>query len=380
MNEFQPVTAVAISGAFVFGIVLALLGSIKLSLAKRLQISETQVGLLLSALNLALAPMMLLSGILIDQWGVRPVMILGSFLVCVAVYGLTLRRTFLWAVAAILLVGLGAACVSTASVVLMPRAFYDGRPDTLGAALNLGMAFFALGALVTPALVDTLLRRIAFARTLALLAVVCLAPALLAAATPIPAEESRGVNLGQVLQDRYLWLAALVFFLYAPLEASVGAWATTFLIEMGNQERRVAWLLSGFWLTFLASRLAAAFLHIQASSWVIVALALLAAVLLGNMSSGSHRGRSRLELLALGAVLGPMLPTLVALVFAHFAPAERGTAYGAMYAFGSLGSLAMCPAIGFWVRRHAVQQALRIPMFIALGMGAAALVLGLYPP
>jgi fucose permease len=376
MGGFQPITAVAISGAFVFGIVLALLGSIKLSLAKRLQISETQVGMLLSALNLALVPMMLLSGVLIDWWGVRAVLILGSVLVCVAVYGLTLRKTFRWAVAAILLVGLGAAAVSAASVVLMPRAFYEGRNDLIGAALNLGMAFFALGALVTPALVDTLLRRIEFARTLALLAILCLVPALLAAATPIPGE-AHGANLSGVLQDRYLWLAALVFFLYAPLEASVGAWATTFLMEVGHQERRAAWLLSGFWLTFLASRLLAALLLIQASSWVIFALAMLAAVVLGNMSSGSTRERARLELLVLGAVLGPILPTLVGLVFAHF-PHQHGTAYGAMFALGSLGSLVMCPAIGWWVRHHAVAQSLRIPMFIALGMGAAALVLGLH--
>lgn len=382
MGGFQQITAVAISGAFVFGIVLALLGSIKLSLVDRIKTSETQMGLLMSALNLALIPMMFLSGVLIDQWGVQLVMILGSFVTCVAIYGLTLRRSFGWVVVSIFLVGLGAACVSTSSVVLMPKAFYDDRPEKLGAALNLGMAFFALGALVTPALVDVFFRRFGFARTLALLAVLSLVPALLAVITKNMPTDSSSVTLRQVLDDRFLWLAAFVFFLYAPLEATVSAWATTFLIEMGNQERRVAWLLSAFWMAFLASRLLAAYLNVRASSVVIFALAVLAAVILGNLASASHRGRSRIEILLLGAILGPIFPTLVSLVFEHFDRTERGlrgTAYGAMFALGSLGSLVMGPVIGFCLKRWTVQQSLRIPMFIALIMGGAALVLGLFP-
>lgn len=377
MNGFSTVTAVTISAAFAFGIVMALLGSLKLHLAKRLQISETQIGFLLSALNLALLPMMLLSGILIDQWGVRPVLLIGSFLTAVSMYVLTIHRSYRWAMMAILLVGLGAASLSTSSIVLMPRAFYGDRPDMLAASLNLGNAFFALGALVTPAVVDLLLHRLSFTKTLSLLAVFCLVPAILAAVTPL-GTTAHSVDLSSVLSDRYLWLAGLVFFLYAPLEASVGMWATTFLVEMGNQEKRVGWLLSGFWLTFLASRLLAAFLHVQADAWVIVALAILAAVMLGNLASATHRGRSRVEVLLLGAILGPIFPTLVALLFQHF-QVDRGTAYGTMFAVGSLGSLLLCPLIGLVARRQAVQQTLRIPMIMAVALAGAALALRLSP-
>jgi fucose permease len=259
----------------------------------------------------------------------------------------------------------------------MPRAFFDDRPDLLGAALNLGMAFFALGALVTPALVEVLLTRLSFRTTLGVIAMVCLVPGLLAVLANVPGESPQA-NLGQVLRDRYLWVAGLVFFLYAPLEASVGAWATTFLMEIGNSERRVAWLLSGFWLSFLASRLLAAFLHVEASAWVILALGILAAVALASLANSHHRRWAYTELLLLGGVLGPVLPTLVALVFNHFAPEQRGTAYGAVFAVGSLGSLLMCPVIAFSVRRRAVQHTLHIPMFIALAMSGAALMLWLF--
>ena len=63
MLELRPETAVTVSAAFVFGMVLALLGSLKLSLSKRLNLGEGRIGVLLSAFNFALMPMMLLTGL-----------------------------------------------------------------------------------------------------------------------------------------------------------------------------------------------------------------------------------------------------------------------------------------------------------------------------
>ena len=95
MNGMQAAT---IAGAFVFGMVLALLGSIKLTLAKRLAIGEIRMGGLLSALNFALMPMMLVSGVLIDMLGVRLMLILGSLLTAGTVYCLSLRPKYWWAI------------------------------------------------------------------------------------------------------------------------------------------------------------------------------------------------------------------------------------------------------------------------------------------
>lgn len=97
MAGLSLLAAVCIAGAFVFGMLLTLLGSIKLDLAKRLDIGEARVGGLLSALNLALIPMMLLSGLLLDRFGPRGVMALGSLLASVALFSLTVRKTYGWA-------------------------------------------------------------------------------------------------------------------------------------------------------------------------------------------------------------------------------------------------------------------------------------------
>jgi fucose permease len=389
MFGLKPETAVTVSAAFVFGMVLALLGSLKLSLSKRLHLGEGRIGVLLSAFNFALMPMMLLTGLLIDRYGVRWVLIAASCVTAVAVVSLGVNPTYRRAVVGVLLAGLGSAGLSTASIVLMPKAFYSMREAA--AAQNLGNVFFALGALVTPVLTDLLLRTLEFRRCVAVIATLCLVPALLASVTdPAALELTPGrADLDRLFVDKALWLAAAVFFLYAPLEAAVNVWTTTYLTDLGQSERRAAWVLTGFWAAFLASRLVAALaLHHwprlgQGWDFVLLVLpALLVAVVLGNLAgtaSGAAAGRGTL---LLGFLLGPIFPTLVGSLFQQLNDAKPpvygfGTAYGMLFAVGSLGSLMLAPLIGARATRRSVQTALRIPMVIAIGLTLAALVFAL---
>jgi fucose permease len=387
MAGFTSLTALTIAAAVAFGVVLTLLGSIKLALAKRLGIGEAQVGGLLSALNLALIPMMLLSGFLIDSWGARHVLLAGAVLTAVGLFGLTFRPTYSWALLCILVVGLGGACLSTGSMVLMPEAFFPRSlgevPNRESAALNLGNVFFGLGCLITPTLADLLLRTVRFRWTLGLLALLCLLPGALALVAAVPVPKPAG-DLGTVLVHPLVWLAGLVFFLYGPVEFAIGTWATTYLTNQGYRETRAAWLLSGFWLCFFAARLALAYLEAndvlprQNEPWVILFMALLAAVALGNLAGAASKGNAGLGLLVLGAFLGPIFPTLIGIVFQ--VPALRdhqGTAYGLVFAIGSVGSLIMAPIVGASARKTTVQHSFRILMLLALMLAAAALVLGL---
>src|ERR1700691_4180650 len=123
----SSVTVVTISAAFVFGMVLALLGSLKLALAKRLNLGEGRVGVLLSAFNFTLMPMMLLTGVLIDRYGVRWVLIGASCMTAIAIVTLSIQPTYGRALFGTLLAGLGSAGLSTSSIVLMGKAFYPGE-------------------------------------------------------------------------------------------------------------------------------------------------------------------------------------------------------------------------------------------------------------
>jgi fucose permease len=380
MSSLDSVAPVTIASAFAVGMVLALLGSIKLPLAKRLQLSETRVGGLVSALFLAIIPLMLISGIIIDQAGARGVVLVGSLLTALALAGLALSQTYGKALSAILLAGAGGACLSSGSSVLMPKAFF---PDHVAASANVGNVFFGLGALLTPMLADLLIRSLGFRRAICLLAVVSLVPALLASATTPAAfavADQRG-DLWAVLGHPIVWLTGLAFFLYAPLEGSLSTWATTYLTDLGLRESRAAWLLSGFWLTFLAARLLAAFLEHQGilpqGAALLVLLALASAVVLGNMAGANSPRAATCGLLLVGALFGPIFPTLVGIVFGQFAPQDRGTAFGAMFTIGATGSLLLPPMIGAYARRTTIRRAMRIPVILSLALAAVTLFLGL---
>jgi fucose permease len=383
MGGLSSLAAVTCAAAFVFGMLLALLGAVKLKLAERLGIGEGRVGGLLAALNLALIPMMLASGLLIDALGVRLVLIVGSLLAAVAVFSLALRRSYLAALGCVLVLGAGSACLSAASVVLMPLAFgLDGR---LAASLNLGYVFVALGALMTPTLTDLLLRTVAFRKALAVLALVCLVPAV-AAALMWPAgqkpEPRQAGELIEVLTDHRILLAGIAFLFYAPLEFAVSTWGSTYLTaDQGYEESRAAWVMSFFWLAFLVGRLLATWLFhwlsadTGAAAWIIFLLAIAAAAMMGNLAGAGKPRSGAWGIILLGLALGPIFPTLVAYAL-HTAPNAPGTAYGAVFAIGSAGSAALAPLLGLLMRGKSVMRGLRLlaPVGLLLVLVALALL------
>jgi fucose permease len=343
-------------------------------------VEEAGVGGLLAALKLALIPMMLISGILVDQLGIRSMVLLGSLLTGMGIFSLALSTTKSACFYSILLIGLGAAGVNTGSIKLMPLAFFENNP---AASLNMGHVFIGLGALIIPAFMELLITNLGFRRALGILAVVSLIPALAAALTSfdkVPHEKLG--DLWGVLGNPAVWLAGLVFILYGPLEAFFGAWGTSYLTELGHTERRTALLLSGFWLTFMAGRLVMSFLQQKvladnSEAWVILVLALLAAVVIGNLAGTHSTFNAGWGFLLVGAVLGPIFPTLVGLLFNQVGTQERGTAYGAMFAIGSTGSALLAPLIGGYARKSSVRSALRIPTLMALLLAGGVVVLAL---
>jgi fucose permease len=384
MSGMQMVTAATVGGALIFGMTLALLGRLKLALAQRAHQGDAHVRRILLALNIALVPLVFLSGILVDIYGPRSILVAGSALLAVALVSLSMRPTYPHAFASLLLAGFGASALGTASTVMMPHALFPSEETT--ASLNLGYVFIALGALLTPVLTDILLDKLELRRTLAVLALLALIPGFLGV---LPggghwhiAEKSG--NPSTLFAEPLCWLAALVLFFYAPLEAAISLWTFTLLAEREQDEREATGLLTGFWAAFMASRLLGALAeHLDwlSEGWnriLIVVPPLLAAVMLGNLAGASHAARPRTGLILLGLLLGPVLPTLLSLLF-HSAPAAQGTAFGFVFAAGSLGSLVLAPLVT--VRsRPPLQAALRLPIFFALLVTATALVLGLMTP
>src|SRR5262249_41118680 len=141
--------ATTAGGALSAGGIWSLPSCLKTPLAQHVRLHEKRAHVLGAVAPLGLVLTMLVSGTLIDKWGVQAVLLGGLLLTALALIGLECSRS--WRTAVLVLLGLGAAgaCVASASVLLMPRAFFPRNPV---ASTNLGFVFFTLGALAAPAL------------------------------------------------------------------------------------------------------------------------------------------------------------------------------------------------------------------------------------
>jgi fucose permease len=374
MTGMQLVLAATLSGAFVAGLVLALPAALARPLAKHLGIAEGKATALAVVLQLLLVPLMLVSGLAIDHWGPQSVFVLGALLTAFGIASLELTRSYRQVLLAVLLVAVAAAGISTASVVLMPQALW---PQREAASANVGYVFFTLGLLLAPGLTDRLQQRVGFRRTLQLLALLCFLPAIPAVLAPAADFGQAPPSAGHVLSDPRLWLAALIALLYQLLEGSLQAWAHTYLKELGYPQRSAALVWWSFWVVFLGSRVLAA-VGVQAgfAPWLILLLALLSAVTLGNLVGAYQPASGGLGLMLVGLSFGPLFPTVVGIVLSLF-PGEAGAAVGVVLASATVGSLLFPPCIDYFADRTSARLAMRIPMGVALAITAPALVLAL---
>ena len=379
MIGFQELAPAAIVSAFGFGMILAILGSLKPFLSEKMEIPEGRVGRWISAAQLALIPFVFLSGLALDHWGARGTLVAGSLLAGLALFGLSLSRVVWTTWLSLSALTAGASALSVGSIVLMPRAFLGND----AASANLGLIFIPLAAITTGGLTPLVLRRLAMRRALSLLAVICLVPAFAVTITPSAAFPQAGdlADSSKVLADPVLWLVSLAFLLYSSVEGAIGSWSSTYLTQLGFSEVRAGLLVGGFWLTFIISRLVAAYLEYSqvrdAEPWIIIMLAGLAAVAVAGLAGTRDRNHAVMWLLLTGLVLGPIFPNLVGILYRHFAEGEMGTAYGGTFLLGGAGSLSLPAVMSAYARRTSIRTALRLPMVISLILAGGSLALAL---
>lgn len=379
MTGFHELAPAAIASGFGFGMVLAILASLKKSLSEKMEVPEGRVGRWISAGHLAVIPFTFFSGILVDQWGIRGTLDAGSLLAGLGLFTLTLGgrpwTTWIGLAAA----AAGASALSVGAIVLMPRAFFGNN----AASANLGLVFFPLGGLVTGGLAPFIFQKLEIRRALSLSAGICLIPAFVVALTPTEAFTTfqNPGEPGSVWSSPVIWLICLGFLLYTTLEGSLGSWTSTYLSQLGFSKRRADLLMGIFWLTFVASRLGAAFFEYhyvhEGEPWVVITLACLTAVGVGGLAGTRECRHAILWLLLIAMALAPIFPNLVGVLYHQFGEGEIGTAYGAMVLVGGAVSLVFPPIMSAYAGRKSLRVALRLPTVISILLAAGTLALAL---
>lgn len=376
-------TLMQIAALAVAGMCHALLGSIKVPLARKLQIDEARVGGLVSVFGFTLIPMVLAAGFLVDEFGKQTVLAGGFLLLIASLLILSRLRSYGAALVAVLILGSGWSALVNVLNVTSPPAFVpaDEIKNRMSYAMNMGDFIFGMGAFVTPMLVALLIRIIRLERTFVVLATFAVMPLLLGLGVHwerllTPGTETVAGGLRILLTDPIVWLCCLAFFCHVPIEASVATWATTLMTDKGVSEAQASTLLSVFWLTFMGSRLVTALMLPEgADTTLVLTMSALCIAFTLGIAFSSEAWLTCSMVVAAGLILGPIFPTLIAILLGHVTPSLHGRTVGLFFCIGGIGWTAIPLLIGWYARRTTVQQAFLIATASAAGLTALSAML-----
>ena len=379
MLTWMQVAALAVGG-----MCHSLLGSVKVPLARKLAIDEARVGGLVGIFGFTLIPTVLAAGFLVDGFGMQAVLSGGLVLLIVSLALLSQARSYGVALAAVLLLGVGWSALVNVLNVTSPPAFVplDQTKTHMAYAMNLGDFIFGMGAFSTPILMALLIPRIRLEPALWVPAAVAVVPLLLAVGVDwqrlvtAPVQTASG-GLDILLADPIVWLCCLAFFFHVPIEASVAAWATTLMTDKGVSEGRASTLLSVFWLTFTGSRLLTALtLPPGADTLLVTAMAVLCIVFTQGLVFSRSATLTSVLVVVAGLILGPIFPTLIAILLSHVETSLHGRAVGIFFCVGGIGWTAIPMLIGGYAKRTSVQRAFGIATGCAVVLTVLSAVLG----
>ena len=142
-------TLMQIAALATAGMCFALLGSVKLPLARKLDIDEGKIGGLVSVFGFTLIPMVVAAGFLVDALGKQAVLGGGFLLVILSLVVLAHARHYPAALIAVLILGTGWSALVNVLNVTSPPAFVPPRrtPATYGVCHEYGRFHFWNGNL-----------------------------------------------------------------------------------------------------------------------------------------------------------------------------------------------------------------------------------------
>lgn len=393
----KMLTLMQIAGLAIGGMCFALLGSIKLPLARRLEIGEGKIGGFISVFGFTLIPMVVAAGFLVDIFGKQFVLSGGFLLVILSLIVLARAHHYTSALIAVLILGTGWSALVNVLNVTTPPAFVPPEEikQRLAYAMNLGDFIFGMGTFVTPLIIIFSTQRFGLIRTLYGFAVVSAIPLVLGLgvdwnALKVTPTDTVAGGLAKLLSDPIVWLCSIAFFFHIPTETSIATWATTLMTDKKVSEASASSILSLFWLTFMGSRLVTALLipeksdpnlestaSLQADTMLVIVMAVLSIAI--TLSIVFCRGPKLMCVLIVisGAIVGPIFPTLIAILLGHVEKSLHGRTVGIFFCIGGIGWSFIPILIGMYAKRTSVQRAFLIASGSAVALCILSVVLAI---
>jgi fucose permease len=369
--------AAACAGMFIFGVVLALLGTLfgLPAMRERLNVNLAQQGDLFLLLFAGVCFATVAVGPLIDRFGNKLVLLVSAVLVTLALLGFAAAHSMLSASIASLIIGLGGGGLNTSCNVLTSELYEGNR----GPMLNLLGIFYGFGALFIPLLAAGITSLLPMPELLIFTAILPAIGAVAYAVLPFPpAREGHGMAWREVVEVvRYpgLLLFAALLFLESGNEAVLAGWTSTYLGNAGATARLATWVLAAYWAGLMLGRFSAARLLRYFRDVQLVLLSALGAmagcaILLGARSVPALAA----AVCFTGFALSPIYPTSLAMIGDRYRR-YPGTVFGVIFAIGLAGGAMFPWAVGQIAQARSVHAGLVLLLAGACAVAGTVLVI-----
>lgn len=372
----------AAAGIFVFGIVMAILGTLfgLPEMRARLRIDMAQQGNIILLLYAGIFAATVIAGPVIDAIGNKVILVVSSALVASAMVGFAYAGSYASVVAPAVLLGFGGGGINTSANALVSDVYGERR----GPMLNLLGMFYGIGALFIPLLAAVIEGHFTIAQMLmscGALAALCV---VVFAAMKFPeAHAVQSFSWSKALRvARYPGVLAigLMLFCQSGNEACVGGWTSTYAGTAGIGARTATLILAGFWAALMVGRLVVArALKFVGKKELIVGSAAGAVIgsgiLLGTSASWGHARVTWMlaaGVVVLGLSYAGIFPTALAIAGDEYRK-MAGTVFGLLFAIALVGGMTFPWAVGEISQNAGVRVGMIVPLLGAAGILGLAL-------
>lgn len=336
----------------------------------------------------------LICGLLIDKLGLRRFLIIGAsdYIVCAIIYSLQPSFTLLLVAAFFL----GSA---VASIDAGLNSYMAGLPNNTR-LLNYLHAFYGSGAWIGPIIGSALLAlQLSWNKVYLVwgaLAIIFLVGLLTifqtyhAPATSLNehGELDGGATLKKpenvllaTLKVRSVWIACLLFVFYTGTEVSSGSWSVTFLLgERHSNELVAGWIISGYWLGLTLGRIVLGHVAERLGPARLVQSSILGAAcgILITWLIPTVIG-ALIGLFVFGFCLGPIFPTVIALMSTFVSARLLPSAIGFLTSSANIGAALLTWGAGILIEHIGLNALWPYEILITLAMFVLWLLLARQP-
>jgi fucose permease len=358
----------AVTGQFLFGIVLALPGTL-FGLPRwtmPLGFDVPAQAQLLVAFFTGQFLFTAVAGSLVDRIGCQRVLTLGSALIALALGWLAFATSAGGAMPPALLLAAGGASINASSNTLVSATYGERR----GSMLSLMATFGAAGALVAPGVflgsptLEQVTTRIGALAVFA--AVVAALPLLVAETASAGGGQSLLASLGLLRERPLLGLIALLALEFGD-EAVLAGWTAAFAVAVFPTTTG-AIFIGSYWSGLVAGRLVAPVLLARTAKLVVVLVAsTTTAMAVSAMALAPTPLALGVAVFVAGFAVGPMAPTIVSVAGDRY-PRQMGAALGLLLSVAQIGGIVLPWLTGRATVAYGYRAGLLVPALAALGV------------